>query len=143
MQSYTIIKLLHRILTLTLLTIVIGYLAYQKYYYAAPDDDFYSTQKISEKIWLYITKYKGGGATVSDVYRYYLDGELGNTPLKHLAGREPFLIADVGDAQVTGQGNQVNVTVNGRVYSFTNSAAFYVGDEAVMPVINFVANRVR
>lgn len=143
MQSNTTIKLLHRILTLTLLAIVVGYLAYQKYYYAAPDDDLYSTRQLSEKIWLYTTKYKGGGATVSDVYRYYLDGNLGNRPLKHLAERSPFLIADVGDARVTGQGNLVEVSVNGRVYSFTNSAAFYVGDEAVMPVINFVANRER
>ena len=137
------IKLLHRTLTLTLLAIVIGYFAYQKYYYATPDDDLYSTHQISEKIWLYTTKYKGGGATVSEVYRYYLDGKLGSAPLEHLAEHRPFLIADVGDAQVTGQGNLVNVTVNGRVYSFTNSAAFYVGDEAVMPVINLVANRVR
>ncbi len=43
-------------------------------------------------------------------------------------------------AQVTGYGNHLNVTLTGRVYSFTNSDLFYSDGVAIMPVISFTAN---
>ncbi len=73
---------------------------------------------------MYVTKYKGGGATVSDVYRYYLDTKLQDNLLEHLKKRSPFMVADTGDAKISGYGSHVNVNLTGRVYSFTNSDLF-------------------
>lgn len=139
MRNNSVINLLHRTLTLTLLTIIIGYLTYQQYFHGAPDDELYSTQQINDDTWLYITQYKGGGATISEVYRYYLSGKLDDAPMKLLAERAPFLVADVGNARVSGHDNLIDVAVTGRVYTFTNSALFYSENVAVMPVIDLTA----
>lgn len=143
MQNNTVIKRLHCALTAVLLLLVVGYSAYQFYFNGAPDDDLSSKQQVTENTFLYVTKYKGGGATVSDVYRYYLDGNLGADPLKKLSDRAPFLVADVGNAKVTGYGSHINVSFTGRVYSFTNSDLFYADGVAIMPVISITANGVR
>lgn len=143
MQNSTVIKNAHRMLTVVLLLLVAGYAVYQFYFNGDPDDMLYSQQKITDDTFLYVTKYKGGGATVSDVYRYYLDGNLRGDPLTSLKNREPFMIADVGNAKVTGYGNHINVNMTGRVYSFTNSDLFNSDGVAIMPVIGITANGVR
>lgn len=142
MLNSTVIKHAHRLLTLVLLVLVVGYAGFQYFFNGRPDDSLVTSQKVNDSTWVYITKYKGGGATVSDVYRYYLDGQIAGDPLKRLGDSEPFLVADAGNAKVTGYGNRVNVSVTGRVYSFTNSIAFYAGGVGVIPVINITANGV-
>ncbi|ATF90987.1 Uncharacterised protein [Cedecea neteri] len=140
MPNNTVIKSLHCTLTAVLLLLVGGYAAYQYYFNGPPDDVFFSRQKVTDTTFLYITRYKGGGATVSEVYRYYLDGNLSGDPMEHLKSRAPFLISAVSNAKVTGYGSHVNVTLTGRVYSFTNSDLFYSDGVAIMPVISFTAN---
>ncbi|HDG1697045.1 hypothetical protein [Kluyvera ascorbata] len=143
MPANTAIKYLHRLTTVILALLVAGFLLYQHFINRPPDDSLAYKKQISENMWLYVTKYDGGGATVSEVYRYYLDGSLPGDVLPHLAERQPFMVTDVGNAAVTGYGSIVNVRVTGRVYSFTNSDLFYNGDTAIMPVINLDANGIR
>ncbi|MEL4014230.1 hypothetical protein [Dryocola clanedunensis] len=142
MPGNTVIKWGHRILTAVLLLLVLGYVGFQIFFNGPPDDGLVSSQKVNESTWLYVTKYNGGGATVSDVYRYYLDGRLAANPLKHLGESTPFLVSDAGNAKVTGDGNRINVTLTGRIYSFTNSIVFYSDGAAFMPVISIIANGV-
>ncbi|HDG1700950.1 TPA: hypothetical protein PFE33_003252 [Kluyvera ascorbata] len=143
MPANTAIKYLHRLTTVILALLVAGFLLYQHFINRPPDDSLAYKKQISENMWLYVTKYDGGGATVSEVYRYYLDGSLPGDVLPHLAECQPFMVTDVGNAAVTGYGSIVNVRVTGRVYSFTNSDLFYNGDTAIMPVINLDANGIR
>ena len=143
MPANTAIKYLHRLTTVILALLVAGFLLYQHFINGPPDDSLAYKKQISENMWLYVTKYDGGGATVSEVYRYYLDGSLPGDVLPHLAERQPFMVTDVGNAAVTGYGSIVNVRVTGRVYSFTNSDLFYNGDTAIMPVINLAATGTR
>ncbi|MCU7783095.1 hypothetical protein [Lelliottia amnigena] len=143
MPNSTAIKWLHRMLTTVLLLMVVAFIAYQHYTQRMPDDDLYASQKVTDGVYLYVTKYKGGGATVSDVYRYYLDGKLDGDILSHLKERAAFLVADVGNAQATGYGTHININITGRVYSFTNADLFYCDGVAIMPIISMTANGVR
>lgn len=138
-----VIKWLHRALTAALLLVVIGVGLYQYYVSQPPNDDLFAQQQVTPDVYLYVTKYKDGGATVSDVYRYYLDDKLQGNILTHLKDRTPFMVADVGNARVTGYGAHVNISVTGRVYSFTNSDLFYANGVAIMPVISINATGVR
>lgn len=139
MPNSTVIKWLHRALTALLLLIVVGYATIHYYASQPPDDELYSEQQITPEVYLYVTKYKGGGATVSDVYRYYLDTKQQGNPREHLKKRTPFMVADTGSARITGYGSHVNVTITGRIYSFTNSDLFYAGNVAILPVIDLNA----
>lgn len=143
MPANTAIKYLHRLTTVILALLVAGFLLYQHFINGPPDDSLAYKKQLSESVWLYVTKYNGGGATVSEVYRYYLDGSLSGDVLPRLADRQPFMVTDAGNAAVTGYGSTVNVRVTGRVYSFTNSDLFYSGDAAIMPVINLAATSTR
>lgn len=140
MQSGTVIKILHCLLTAVLLLIVAGISLLHYFSQAAPDDELFAQREITDSVYLYITRYKSGGATVSEVYRYYLDGRLQGDILHHLKDRSPFLVSEVANASVTGYGAHINVKLSGRVYSFTNSDLFYSEGVAVMPVINFTVN---
>jgi hypothetical protein len=86
-QRNTVIKRLHSLLTTILLIVVCGFLTYQYYFNAPPHDSFVSEQKLSDTVTLYITKYDDGGATVSDVYRFYLDKNNSGNILKALKDR--------------------------------------------------------
>ena len=76
MQGSPVIKKLHCMLTAVLLLIVAGFSLLYYFSRDAPDDELFVQRKITDSVYLYITRYKGGGATVSEVYRYYLDGRL-------------------------------------------------------------------
>lgn len=137
-----VIKWLHRLLTIALALMVGGFLFYQFYINGQPDDSLAFKKQVSGNVWLYITKYSGGGATVSDVYRYYLDGPIADDAqvMNIISGRQPFLVTDTDNAAVTGYASTVNVKLTGRVYSYTNSDVFYVDGVAILPVINININ---
>ncbi|WP_342322329.1 hypothetical protein AAEY27_18870 [Kosakonia sp. BYX6] len=141
MRASMVIKWLHRVTTATLLLLVAGFLLYQYMMNGPKDDTLFSKKQLSENVTLYVTKYNGGGATVSDVYRYYLADD--KQTIEQLNHSEPFLVSDTGGAHVSGYGNTVNVKLTGRVYSFSNSTLFYAGESAVIPVINLNAIGVR
>lgn len=136
MPNSMVIKWLHRALTATLLLLVAGFLLFQHYATQQPDDELYSQQQISPDVYLYVTKYKNANATVSDVYRYYIDSKQQGDVLAYLKKKSPFLVADSGNAKVTGDGSQISADITGRVYAFTNSSIFYADGNAVIPVIN-------
>ena len=95
---------------------------------------------MTENVTLYVTQY-GGGATVPDIYRYYLDDK--NQTIAHLRKSEPFLVSDNGSATISGYGNTVNVKLSGRIYSFSNLTMFYAQENLIIPVINLTATGVR
>lgn len=137
MHASTAIKWLHRATTLVLLMLTGAYLLYQHSINSPPDDRLWLKKPLTEDITLYITKYNGGGATVSDVYRYYLGNN--TRTLEQLGESEPFLVSDTGNARVNGSANTVSVVLTGRVYSFTNSVLVYSGGVAILPAISLHA----
>lgn len=144
MQKRSVIRSLHCVLTVMLLLLVGGYAVYQNFYNSPPHDIFISKQKLSDSIWLYVTKYDEGNASVSDIYRFYLDKDDGNIDvMEKLIERSPFLETNTFTVAASAYGNTVNIKLTGKVYSFTNSDLFYVDGIAVMPIINLVANGTR
>jgi hypothetical protein len=144
MQERLVIKNLHRMLTTTLLLLVGGYAAYQYFFNLPPNDVLVSKQKLSDSVWLYITRYDEGNATVSDFYRFYLDKDEGDSDvMKALKKRTPFMEAKTSNLTATAYGNTVNIKITGKIYSFTNSDLFYSDGVAIMPVINLIANGTR
>ncbi len=139
MPGSTVIKWIHRLLTAVLLVLVVGNVAY-RYYVGPPyNDALFKTQKLNDDTWLYVTKYQGGGATVSDVYRYYLAGEIQKDVLKVLGNTVPFLTSDSDGASVTKVGNRVTVRITGRIYDFTNAVLYTSDGVDVIPTIEVYA----
>ncbi len=140
MRYSTVIKTLHRTLTLVLLLLVVCFAIYQYMPGKPYDDRLYASKQLNENTWLYVTQYQGGNATVSDVFRYYLSGELSGDPLKAVGEMKPFLMAETGTAVVTKIGRLVTVHVKGKIYNFTNSVMYTSKDTAVFPVIELYAS---
>lgn len=140
MHVSTAIKWLHRLITILLLIIVAGYFSYEYFMESRSDDRLVMQKEISENVTLYVTQY-GGGATVPDAYRYYLDKK--NQTIEQLRESEPFLVSDNGSAIISGYGNTINVKLSGRIYSFSNLTMFYAQENLVIPVINLTATGVR
>lgn len=139
MQRERVIKWAHGLLT-TVLFIAVGSFSLYQYIMSKPyDDSLYSQRQLTENIWLYVTEYKNSGATDSDVYRYYLNNKIDDNIIEILGKSSPFLTADKANAEVSGEGNIVKVSIIGRVYSFSNSAFFYDKETPVMPTIDFQA----
>lgn len=140
MHVSTAIKWLHRLTTILLLIIVAGYFSYEYFMKSRSDDRLVIKKEVTENVTLYVTQY-GGGATVPEIYRYYLDDK--NQTIAHLRKSEPFLVSDNGNAIISGYGNTVNVKLSGRIYSFSNLTMFYAQENLVIPVINLTAIGVR
>ncbi|WP_072570942.1 hypothetical protein [Enterobacter sp. SA187] len=144
MQERSVIRSMHGVLTVILLMLVSGYVACQYFYNTPPHDIFISKKKLSDSICLYVTKYDEGNASVSDIYRFYLDKDEGNIDImEKLRERSPFLETNTPAVTASAYGNTVNIKITGKVYSFTNSDLFYTDGIAVMPIINLVANGTR
>ncbi|MEJ5069279.1 hypothetical protein WH292_15540 [Enterobacter sp. MYb186] len=140
MHVSTAIKGLHRLTTILLLIIVAGYFSYEYFMKSRSDDRLVMQKEISENVTLYVTQY-GGGATVPDVYRYYLNNK--NQTIEQLRENNPFLVSDNGNAIISGYGNTVNVNLSGRIYSFSNLTMFYTQEKLIIPVVNLNAKGVR
>lgn len=75
MQWRTAIKWLHGALTAILLLVVIGFIALNSSDDRA-EEHLISSRQLNDNTWLYVTGYRGGGATVANTYRYYLSGKV-------------------------------------------------------------------
>jgi len=139
MHISTAIKWLHRLTTVLLLIIVASYFSYEYFMKSRNEDRLVMKKEVSENVTLYVTQY-GGGATVPDIYRYYLDDN--NLTIEQLRKSEPFLVSDNGSAIISGYGNTVNVKLSGRIYSFSNLTMFYAQENLIIPVINLTATGV-
>lgn len=131
----TIIKWSHRALTAVLLLVVVGGGVIWYLDSAPRNDRLFSQRQLSDSVWLYVTKYQDAGATDSDVYRYYVNQHL-TDPMHVLAKAAPFLEADRGNASVSAIGDHILVSLNGKVYSFSNTAFYYDGKVPIMPRID-------
>lgn len=140
MQHSTMLNVLHRMLTVALLLLVACFALYQHSMSKPYDDRLYTSKQLNENTWLYVTQYQGGNATVSDVFRYYLAGEISGDPLKTVGDMEPFLTADTGSATVTKIGRLVTVRMKGKVYNFTNSVIYLSKGVVLFPVIELYAS---
>ena len=139
MPLKTVIKWFHYALTLILLIIVIGFVMLNAGGDNRADDKLVSSQKINDSTWLYVTEYSGGGATVADSYRYYLSAKLEGNITASLAKQVPFLVAAGSAANVSADGNTINIRYSGRVFSFSNSIVYEANGDATLPHINFQA----
>ncbi|PKE31050.1 hypothetical protein CWS43_10255 [Rahnella sp. AA] len=139
MQNNMVIKWVHRIVTVVLLLLVASYVAYQHYTGPPYDDALFKSQQLNENTWVYVTKYQGGGATVSEVYRYYLSGNITGDPIKILGAMAPFLTSDSGAASVTKIGRLVTVRITGRIFDFTNSVLYTSDGTEYIPSIELFA----
>lgn len=140
MSQTTLIQRLHRILTAILLVTVIGFAILNTGGDSRADDNLVSSQQISDSAWLYVTEYSGGGATVANIYRYYLSGKReGNIPAS-LAKQVYFMEAAGSAARVSAQDNTFHIQYSGRVFSFSNSVVYEANGKTFFPHINFQAS---
>jgi len=137
MPLKTAIKWFHRALTASLLIIVIAFMILNSDGDSSAEDKLVSSQKISDSTWLYVTEYSGGGATVSDSYRYYLSGKLEGNVTASLAKQVLFLVAANSAANVSAEGDTINIKYSGRVFSFSNSVVYEANGKTNLPHINF------
>lgn len=105
MPLKTAIKWFHRALTTILLIIVIGFVMLNS----------------------------GGGATVADSYRYYLSGKLEGNVSASLAKQVPFLVAVGSAANVSAEGDTINIKYSGKVFSFSNSVVYEANGDTHLP----------
>ncbi|CAI1813317.1 Uncharacterised protein [Serratia quinivorans] len=144
MQIGMVISWAHRLLTAGLLVMAISMVGYWYFTNDSYDDRLYSKKQLTDDIWLYVTEYQNAGATDTDVYRYYLNKKLEGDPIKALGESAPILTADRADATIRGDGHRIIISFSGKVYSFTNSAFFYVENSQtpIIPTIDFSAQGV-
>lgn len=124
-----------------IIILVGGFLIYESVINGLTNDVLAGKTRITENTTVYVTKYNGGDMTMPEVYRYYL-GDNQQT-IQQLHDSEPFLVADNGAATFSGDGNTVNITLTGRIYSFSNQTLFFSQGVAVIPVVNLYASGVR
>lgn len=137
MHVSTAFKWLHRSTTVVLLILVGGYFLQSYIEDNRRDELLVIKNKITNSTTLYVTKYERGGATVSEIYRYYLSDN--TQPYEKVIEGNPFLVSDKSDALISGYGNTINVKLTGKIYSFSNLTMFYSQDNLIIPVININA----
>ncbi|MGK9175937.1 hypothetical protein KXR87_22410 [Yokenella regensburgei] len=140
MPLKTAIKWFHRALTAILLIIVIGFVMINSGGNNRAKDKLVSAQQITDSTWLYVTEDSTGGATVADSYRYYLSGKLEGNVSASLSKQVPFLVAAGSAANVSADGDNINIKYSGKVFSFSNSIVYEAKGDTHFPHINFQAN---
>ncbi|HGM6860427.1 TPA: hypothetical protein ACKQDZ_001748 [Serratia rubidaea] len=137
MPLKTVIKWFHYSLTAVLLIVVIGFVMLNADGDELAGTRLVSSQQLSDSTWLYVTEYSGGGATVANSYRYYLSGKLEGNVNASLAKQVPFLVAAGSAANVSAEGDTINIKYSGRVFSFSNSVVYEGNGETQMPHLRF------
>ncbi|AVJ16076.1 hypothetical protein CLM71_02445 [Serratia sp. MYb239] len=137
MPLKTVIKWFHYSLTAVLLIVVIGFVILNADGDKMTGTRLVSSQQLSDSTWLYVTEYSGGGATVANSYRYYLSGKLEGNVNASLAKQVPFLVAAGSAANVSADGDIINIKYSGRVFSFSNSVVYEVNGKTQMPNLRF------
>ncbi|WP_410515755.1 hypothetical protein QO152_18840 [Pantoea allii] len=139
MPLKTVIKWLHRVLTVVLLVTVAAFFALNSAENDHSKDKLISSQQLNEHTWLYVTGETGGGATVADSYRYYLAGKIQSDISANLAKQVPFLVATGSSAAVSVEGDTISIQYSGRVYSFSNSIVYEYQGKTFRPPLYFQA----
>lgn len=120
MRVSAVFKWLHRLTTLVLLIVVVGFLLLNRTADYKADDLFHISRQVTPELWLYATRNDSGNATVPVVYRYYLSPEITGSEgeiVKALHSSMPFLEGTGDIAAISAENNRVRVVYSGRVYS--------------------------
>ena len=121
MPFKTATKWIHRLVTVSLLALVIGFLWLNHQPSQQKSDELQRVYKLSDSVWLYMTVNNQGGATVPTIYRYYLSGEIsGNDAdvIHQLAMKHPVIegTGTITSASIDNNG-EVKITYSGKVIS--------------------------
>ncbi len=119
------IKWLHRLLTVVLLMVVIGY-AWLNLSPSKPIHPLKRTYQVNQSTWLYMTEQNSGGATVPVAWRYYLSSQLSGDDVdiaRQLSTATPLVVGygTITDIQVDDK-NVISVTYSGKVLSISDDA---------------------
>ena len=125
MPFKTAIKWIHRLVTVSLLVLVIGFLWLNHQPNQRNSDELQRIYKLSDSVWLYMTVNNQGGATVPTIYRYYLSKEIagkGTDIIHQLAKKHPVIegTGTITAASIDASG-EVNITYSGKVISIENN----------------------
>ncbi|PTM33717.1 hypothetical protein DA103_21785 [Enterobacter cloacae] len=125
MPFKTAIKWIHRLVTVSLLALVIGFLWLNHQPSQQKSDELQHVYKLSDSVWLYMTVNNQGGATVPTIYRYYLSGEIsGNDAdvIHQLAMKHPVIegTGTITTASMDTNG-EVKITYSGKVISIQDN----------------------
>ncbi|HHT3529021.1 hypothetical protein ACVGWG_04530 [Enterobacter asburiae] len=125
MPFKTATKWIHSLVTLSLLTLVIGFFWLNHQPNPRNNDELQRVYKLSDSVWLYMTVNNQGGATVPTIYRYYLSGALaGKDPdiIHQLAMKYPVIegTGTITSASIDTSG-EVNIAYSGKVISIENN----------------------
>lgn len=121
MPLRTAIKWIHRLVTLILLIVIIGFVWLNHPPNPREGDELQRAYKLSDSVWLYMTVNDKGGATVPVLYRYYLSKEIrgeNKDIIRELTAQSPVLegTGSITDASVGSHG-EVNIAYSGKVFS--------------------------
>ncbi|HDT2077309.1 MULTISPECIES: hypothetical protein [Enterobacter] len=125
MPFKTAIKWIHRLVTVSLMALVIGFLWLNHQPSQQKSDELQRVYKLSDSVWLYMTVNNQGGATVPTIYRYYLSGEIsGNDAdvIHQLAMKHPVIegTGTITTASMDTNG-EVKITYSGKVISIQDN----------------------
>ena len=125
MPFKTATKWIHSLVTLSLLTLVIGFFWLNHQPNPRNNDELQRVYKLSDSVWLYMTVNNQGGTTVPPIYRYYLSGALAgkDTDIIHqLAMKYPVIegTGTITSASIDTSG-EVNIAYSGKVISIENN----------------------
>ena len=125
MPFKTAIKWIHRLVTVSLLVLVIGFLWLNHQPNQRNSDELQRVYQLSDSVWLYMTENNQGGATVPTIYRYYLSGEIsGNDAdvIHQLAMKHPVIegTGTITTASMDTNG-EVKITYSGKVISIQDN----------------------
>ncbi|HHA1907022.1 TPA: hypothetical protein ACOEP7_002867 [Enterobacter asburiae] len=121
MPFKTAIKWIHRLVTVSLLVLVIGFLWLNHQPNQRNSDELQRVYKLSDSVWLYMTVNNQAGTTVQPIYRYYLSRALAgkDTDIIHqLAMKYPVIegTGTITSASIDTSG-EVNIAYSGKVIS--------------------------
>lgn len=125
MPFKTAIKWTHRLVTVSLLALVIGFLWLNHQPNQRKSDELQRVYKLSDSVWLYMTVNNQGGTTVPTIYRYYLSGALSGKDadiIHQLAMKYPIIegTGTITSASIDTSG-EVKIAYSGKVISIENN----------------------
>lgn len=127
MPFKTAIKWIHRLVTVSLLVLVIGFLWLNHQPNQRNSDELQRVYQLSDSVWLYMTVNNQGGTTAPPIYRYYLSGALAgkDTDIIHqLAMKYPVIegTGTITSASIDTSG-EVKIAYSGKVISIENNVS--------------------
>lgn len=125
MPFRTVIRWLHRFVTLALLVMIIGFVWLNHRPDPRNSDELQRVYKLSDGVWLYMTVNSRGGATMPTIYRYYLSQEIAgsNTEIIQQLTQKSPVIEGTGSLTSAGidKNGEVNLSYSGKIISIQDN----------------------